>query len=511
MLVNCDFVRFANFSKDFIPQEHPEHNGYYIIPFFEKLIVAKDGSIMYKPHNGPLFQKATWKLFNNSYYGFYYTFRKKVIVINRITLLAMMFLPKPDNFLAYSVELKDPDKEDELSNIEFVAIKDIPEFSCGTYNKKHRDFTVDSNYEPVEHPSHPGYYIIPGFDRYIYNPTTMVMLNIFRSEPRQMSWSISNEGYRRISLISNSGHRTSIPRHRLVGMLFLRKDKDLTDLTGEYVINHKNGIPGDDRIENLEWVTYQDNTHHAIMSGKVPVMTPVQVRNIDTDEVLYFPSILSCARYCNMSRDQIIRRIDIGHDRIFPERLQYRRCLEGFDPNTPWPDIKDVEKHIATNTNIRKVLVHYCLTDEVVEYESSREVAAALNIGDSTICVWLNEPGQLVHLLPDNKTVVRFKYAYDDAPWRPLNNIYAEISETDQCLRQVIVHNTLTDQYKLYRSAKDCAKDMNLLTTTLNWRLKSNGTIVYKDGCTYRYFDNNLVNNKDIDLVGWLNNYKIAK
>lgn len=37
-------------------------------------------------------------------------------------------------------------------------------------------------------------------------------------------------------------------------------------------------------------------------------------------------------------------------------------------------------------------------------------------------------------------------------------------------------------------SAIACAKARKLLPTTLNWRLKSNGTKVYDDGCRYGYY-----------------------
>ena len=507
MLVNCDFVRFTNFTKDFVPQEHDVYKGYYIIPNIDKLLVAKDGSLLYRNRNDAVFKEKKWSKLNNSYYGIYYYGFGKAIVINRMTLLAMMFLPKPDDFLLYSIELKDPNGSDtDLDNIEFRYIKHIPEFNISS-NKRHRDINVPDGYKPTEHPNHPGYYIIPGFDRYVYNPTTMDMLSIGRIIPKSMQWNVTNEGYRKIALVSNSGIYTHISRHRLVGILFLRDDKNKTDLFGEYVINHKNGIPGDDRIENLEWVTYQDNTHHAIKNGKLPIMTSLQVKNVDTGDVLYFPSILSCARYFNMTRDSIIRRLDIGPGRIFPERAQYRRCPVGFDKETPWPIIENIEEHINTHTNIRKVLIRNCITNEVTEYESARLACLAMNISESVLSGWLHEPGQFVHVLPDNQTVIQCKFSYEETEWRPIRNIYIEIEESEKLLRQVIVHDTVADTYKLYKTAKDCANDRGMLATTLAWRLKSNGKNIYPDGCTYRYLKDNYkyIEDSNICLVGWLN------
>lgn len=50
------------------------------------------------------------------------------------------------------------------------------------------------------------------------------------------------------------------------------------------------------------------------------------------------------------------------------------------------------------------------------------------------------------------------------------------------------VIDTKTNKKYVYMSAIACAKARKLLPTTLNWRLKSNGTKVYDDGCRYGYY-----------------------
>ena len=66
---------------------------------------------------------------------------------------------------------------------------------------------------------------------------------------------ICKQGYSTVALFKD-GKRTEYKQHRLVADAFLVSNK-LND-----VVNHKNGVRDDNRIENLEYVTSRENVHH---------------------------------------------------------------------------------------------------------------------------------------------------------------------------------------------------------------------------------------------------------
>lgn len=65
--------------------------------------------------------------------------------------------------------------------------------------------------------------------------------------------SLTNNGYMKVTLYPNC--KTFVV-HRLVAEYFIPK-RD-----GCHLINHKNGVKTDNRVENLEWVTASENTKH---------------------------------------------------------------------------------------------------------------------------------------------------------------------------------------------------------------------------------------------------------
>lgn len=74
---------------------------------------------------------------------------------------------------------------------------------------------------------------------------------------------IGPQGYPMVNLNdSHNGRRKVVTIHRLVCAAFLSKGD------GRDWVNHKNSDRTDNRLENLEWVTPQENVDHMVAAGR---------------------------------------------------------------------------------------------------------------------------------------------------------------------------------------------------------------------------------------------------
>lgn len=181
-----------------------------------------------------------------------------------------------------------------------------------------------------------GFYYLPFHTRYAIKKDG-TLINIEKGNLK--SWAVSKPckkrnsqgGYRYTRVLNDLGQTKCLFRHRALCLTFKNYGLDPDGI----VVNHKDGDPTNDDLDNLEWTTYSDNNSHAYEAGLRPnSCTPVLSKDLDTGKVRRFETLTSCARFYGYDRGEVIRRrILRGIDVLYTDRVLFK-----YDDGKPWPE-----------------------------------------------------------------------------------------------------------------------------------------------------------------------------
>lgn len=101
---------------------------------------------------------------------------------------------------------------------------------------------------------------IPGYPDYLATEDG----NVFSIKKNKwLKNSLMTNGYYVTTLRNMSNTKKTIFIHRILGITYLENPNNYP------MINHKNGVKADNRLENLEWVSASQNIQHAWNTGLI--------------------------------------------------------------------------------------------------------------------------------------------------------------------------------------------------------------------------------------------------
>ena len=96
--------------------------------------------------------------------------------------------------------------------------------------------------------------------------------------------------------------------HRLIAMTFIPNPEN------KPCINHIDGNPKNNQVNNLEWTTYTENQNHAFENDLVGTNKKIVLISKDTSDEYHFRSMSKASLFMGRNCGYISNRINLGKD-----------------------------------------------------------------------------------------------------------------------------------------------------------------------------------------------------
>lgn len=333
----------------------------------------------------------------------------------------------------------------------------------------------------LESTSFPGYYYIPGYTQYVINregevinTNTNTVLR-WNNQPSRRAKNITG-GYYVNRFRFFRGVYGTLGRHRALCLVF----KPYPDNMDSMVVNHIDGVPGNDDLDNLEIVTRSENNEHAWKNDLRTQNHVILSRNILTNEVREHLSITRAAHDLGYSSDETIRvrLVNKPFGMVFHDGYQFKYKDDPRDwiiPSDPVKAIAQAKKEAGLPVS---VISRRC--SDLKETLHISISAAGIETGNipSTISFRLNKD--------DRSPLNGYQYKADH-DIRPFPDFTPEEASTPppSSKRTVVCRNLLAQEQVEFESVR-IAKDF-IGETTLQIHLKAGKQPLYATGWQCKY------------------------
>lgn len=145
-------------------------------------------------------------------------------------------------------------------------------------------------------------------------------------------------GYKKVALYDKAGKKHPLLLHRLIAIHFIPNPEN------KPCVNHKNGIRNDNRIENLEWCTYRENSIHAfrVLKCKPPVTAQARINMSKARKGMDMTKALESSRISRMGKSS-------NRAKAVQIRSLEGRLMENY---------KSITAFNIANPKLKKYLIH---------------------------------------------------------------------------------------------------------------------------------------------------------
>lgn len=124
---------------------------------------------------------------------------------------------------------------------------------------------------------------------------------------RVLKQKTDKNGYKRVSLYKNKSSKTWLV-HRLVATAFLDKP------VNHELVNHIDGNPSNNHVDNLEWCDAKHNVQHAFKNGLMTTQKRIMIHDNESGETSEFYSMAEASRFLGKNNGFISGMLKQGNN-----------------------------------------------------------------------------------------------------------------------------------------------------------------------------------------------------
>lgn len=181
----------------------------------------------------------------------------------------------------------------------------------------------------------PGFYEVPGS----YPAAISKDGKIFSMHTKKMlTTRIGTYGYILVSVNCN-GVEKNYRVHRLLALTFIGRPMHLWGIDfDKLVVNHNDGNKSNNSLDNLEWCTDQENSHHAIHTG-LRNTDVILAKDLISNRIKEYTDSYACARAFGIKEGTL--RLHVLSKDAGTKQKDFH--VFKLDNGTPWPEVSNID------------------------------------------------------------------------------------------------------------------------------------------------------------------------